>query len=97
MPKQPAIYILTNKKNGTLYTGVTSNLVQRVWQHKNKKAPGFTVKYECDILVYFELYEDMVAAITREKQLKSGSRQKKLQLIESINPHWQDLYDTIIN
>ena len=96
MPKQPAIYILANKKNGTLYTGVTSNLIQRIHQHKAGDIPGFSAKYACKILVYYEPHETMESAITREKQLKGGSRQKKLALIESANPDWEDLYPTIL-
>lgn len=94
--KQPYIYILTNHRNGTLYTGVTSNLVQRIWQHKNKMLDGFTKKYDVSMLVYYELYDTMENAITREKQIKAGSRKKKLKLIETINPNWHDLYDEII-
>lgn len=94
--KQPAIYIVTNKRNGTLYTGVTSDLVQRVSQHKAKTLKGFTSKYDCSLLAYYELFEDMEHAIMREKQIKSWSRKKKLLLIESINPEWKDLYDDII-
>ena len=95
--KQPAVYILANKKNGTLYTGVTSNLIQRVFQHKYQMTEGFSVKYACKNLVYFESYETMEQAITREKQIKSGSRKKKLSLIESLNPKWEDLYENICN
>ncbi len=86
---------MTNKRNGTLYTGVTSNLKQRVYQHKHSIMDGFTKKYECKILVYYEACETMEQAITREKQIKGGSRKKKLKLIELINPHWLDLYDTL--
>ena len=93
--KQPAIYIMTNKPNGVFYTGVTSNLVQRIWQHKQSFVAGFTKKYNTKTLVYFELCEDMTSAITREKQIKAGSRKKKIELIESINPEWNDLYDDI--
>ncbi len=93
--KQPAIYIMTNKPNGVLYTGVTSNLVQRIWQHKQAFVAGFTKKYNIKSLVYFELCEDMTSAITREKQIKAGSRKKKIELIQSINPEWNDLYDDI--
>ncbi|HCM83422.1 MAG TPA: GIY-YIG nuclease family protein [Alphaproteobacteria bacterium] len=93
--KQPAIYIMANKRNGTLYTGVTSNLIERVYSHKTGKFKGFTVRYECKQLVYFERYNTMQDAITREKQIKAGSRQKKLQLIESLNPDWQDLYESL--
>ena len=92
MYRQPAIYILTNRPNGTLYTGVTSNLPQRIWQHKNKIAKGFCSKYNLTLLVYFELFEDMYHAISREKQLKAGSRQSKIRLIENFNKDWKDLY-----
>lgn len=93
--KQPAIYIMTNKRKGTLYTGVTANLVRRVYEHKNGLSPGFTQQYGCDRLVYYELFADMLSAIAREKQIKSGSRTKKLRLIESMNPEWADLYQNI--
>lgn len=94
--RQPAIYIMTNKRNGTLYTGVTSNLLKRVYQHKYPVTPGFTKKYNCKLLVYFEIYDDIWNAITREKQLKAGSRKKKLQLIEGFNPYWNDLYESLL-
>lgn len=94
--KQPAIYILASKKNGTLYTGVTSNLVQRIGQHKTDSMDGFSKDYGCHTLVYYELYEDMENAILREKQIKGGSRKKKLALIEQDNPDWKDLYQTIL-
>ena len=93
--KQPAIYILANQRNGTLYTGVTSNLVQRVAQHKSKTQEGFTAKYDCCLLVYYEFYNDMENAIIREKQIKAGSRKKKLTLIEKMNPDWIGLYEGI--
>lgn len=93
--KQPAIYIMTNKCNGTLYTGVTSDLIQRVLQHKNKITPGSTARYGCKILVYYELHGDMESAILREKQIKGGSRKRKLNLIESFNPGWCDLYESL--
>ncbi len=96
LERQPAVYIMTNKRNGTLYTGVTSNLIKRVYQHKLGQVPGFTKEYGCKYLVYYEQYEDMLNAITREKQIKKGSRKKKLALIESINPRWADLYETIV-
>jgi len=96
MPRQPAVYMLANRKNGTLYTGVTSNLVQRVWQHRNDLVPGFTDRYGAHRLVWFELHEDMISAITREKQIKAGSRKRKLALIEKKNPAWRDLYDDIL-
>ncbi|MEM7650535.1 MAG: GIY-YIG nuclease family protein [Pseudomonadota bacterium] len=93
--KLPAIYILTNKKNGTLYTGVTSDLPKRIYEHKNEITDGFTAKYGCKTLVYYEAFDDMQNAILREKQIKGGSRKKKIKLIESLNPNWQDLYETI--
>lgn len=96
MEKQPAVYILASQRNGTLYIGVTSNLVKRVWEHKNDLAEGFTKKYKVHMLVYYEFFESMAIAIAREKQIKSGSRLKKLRLIEAINPGWQDLYDSIV-
>ena len=80
--KQPAVYILASGKNGTLYTGVTSDLVKRVWQHKEDLADGFTKHYQIHHLVYYELCEDMLSAIAREKQIKAGSRSRKVALIE---------------
>ncbi len=96
MEKQPAIYIMANKPNGTLYTGVTSDLIKRVYQHKKGLTPGFTQRYNCKQLVYYEIYEDMVNAIEREKQIKGGSRKKKIVLIESTNPEWLDLYHSLL-
>ena len=93
--KQPAVYIMANKRNGTLYTGVTSKLVQRVWQHREGVADGFTKRYRCKRLVWFEMADTMDGAISREKQIKAGSRAKKLALIEAVNPEWNDLYDGI--
>jgi putative endonuclease len=93
--KEPAVYIMANRRNGTLYTGVTSDLVTRVWQHKHGRI-GFTSRYGCKRLVWFELRGDMSDAIGREKQIKAGSRRKKLELIESMNPEWADIYDAII-
>jgi len=93
--RQPAIYLLTNRRNGVLYTGVTSNLPRRIWQHKNKFVDGFSAKYNLTRLVYFETCEDMYTAISREKQIKGGSREKKIALINSLNPKWRDLYDEI--
>ena len=90
------VYILFNKKNGTLYTGVTSNLVRRVYEHKNKHFQGFTSKYDVDKLGYYEVHNSIINAIEREKQIKGGSRKKKIELIESNNPEWTDLYDLII-
>ncbi len=93
---QPAVYILASGKNGTLYTGVTSDLVKRVWQHKEDLADGFTKRYQIHHLVYYELCEDMISAIAREKQIKAGSRSRKVALIELNNPDWLDLYNAII-
>ena len=86
------VYILASKRNGTLYVGVTSNLKQRVYQHKEKLIDGFTKKYKVDILVYYELHDRNDTAITREKQIKKWNRQWKLNLIEKMNPEWKDLY-----
>ena len=94
--KRPAIYIMTNKPNGTLYTGVTSDLIKRVYEHKNEVMPGFTKSYGCKRLVYYETHDNMDNAISREKQIKSGSRDKKIKLIESMNPKWEDLYEGIL-
>ena len=96
MNKNPAVYLLTNKPNGTLYTGVTSDLPKRVGQHKNRVTKGFCAKYNLTRLVYFELYEDMYEAISREKQIKAGSRKAKIKLIDRINPAWRDLYPDIL-
>ena len=96
MSKQPAVYILSNKRNGTLYVGVTSNLVQRIWQHKNNLVPGFTQKYSIDKLVYFEMHSSMENAILYEKQIKKWNRKWKLELIEKNNPEWNDLYSEIV-
>ena len=87
---------MANKKNGTLYTGVTSHLIQRIYQHKIGLTPGFTQRYNCKCLVYYELYGDMMAAIAREKQIKAGSRKKKIALIESMNLEWLDLYYSLL-
>lgn len=94
--KQPAVYIMASKRNGTLYTGVTSDLAQRAYQHREALIPGFTFQYGCKILVYYEGHDNMVSAISREKQIKAGSRKKKLALIEISNPTWRDLYEDLI-
>jgi putative endonuclease len=94
--KTPVVYIMASKKNGTLYTGVTSYLVQRIYQHKEGLFEGFTEKYNCKDLVFYGLHESMLSAIAREKQIKAGSRKNKIELIESINPAWQDLYNDIV-
>ena len=96
MNKQPAVYILASKRNGTLYIGVTSDLVKRVWEHKYNMVEGFTKRYGVHQLVWYELHESMESAILREKRLKDWKRSWKLDLIESMNPDWQDLYDSII-
>jgi putative endonuclease len=93
--KQPAVYIMASRRNGTLYVGVTSNLPQRVWEHRNDVREGFTKKYGVHLLVYFELHDDMASAITREKQLKKWKRAWKLELIEAGNPQWRDLWEDI--
>ena len=90
------IYILTNQQHTTLYTGVTNDLVRRVYEHKESLVEGFTKKYQCKKLVYYEAFEDAYNAIAREKQIKAGSRAKKLALIEAMNPQWKDLYADII-
>lgn len=87
---------MANKRNGTLYTGVTSDLTKRAWQHRDSALPGFTTKYACKMLVWYEIHETMPAAIAREKQLKAGSRQQKLALIETGNPDWSDLSPDLI-
>jgi putative endonuclease len=92
--KQPAVYIIASRRNGTIYTGVTSNLVQRAWQHRELRR-GFAGHYNCRLLVWYELHEEMPTAIAREKQLKAGPRRKKVALIEAMNPAWQDLFASI--
>ncbi|MCD6045371.1 MAG: nuclease family protein [Gammaproteobacteria bacterium] len=94
--KEPAVYIVASQKNGTLYTRVTSDIVQRIYQHKEGLVKGFTAKYNCKDLVYYELHENMPSAIEREKQMKGGSRKSKIQLIESVNPTWRDLYKDVL-
>lgn len=98
MVRGGAVYILTNKNNTTLYTGVTSDLISRIKEHKQKKYPNsFTSKYHISKLVYFEAFHSIEEAIAREKQIKAGSRKKKIDLIESINLHWIDMYDEILS
>ena len=94
--KRPAVYILASQRNGTLYIGVTSDLIKRIWEHKNDLVEGFTQKYKVHQLVYFEQHQDMLAAITREKQLKKWNRDWKLALIEENNPDWRDLWSDIV-
>jgi len=94
--KQPAVYILASKRNGTLYIGVTSDLTKRVWEHKSGMVEGFTKRYSIHRLVWYELHENMESAITKEKRIKEWKRAWKLELIESVNPDWQDLYQRIV-
>lgn len=91
--KNYCIYILTNKNNKVRYVGVTNNLTRRIWEHKTKLFEGFTKKYNVDKLVYFESFDNPKDAIKREKQLKAGSRKKKIELINSLNPKWKELYN----
>ena len=90
--REPAVYIMASRRNGTLYTGVTANLARRIHEHREALLPGFTSRYACKRLVWYERYPTMNEAITREKQIKAGSRKKKLALIEAMNPDWNDLY-----
>ena len=96
MEKQGFVYILFNKQNGSLYTGVTSDLIKRVYEHKKKLVDGFSKRYSIDKLGYFETCGSISSAIEREKQIKGGSRKSKLILIESMNPNWDDLYESIL-
>ncbi len=93
--KQPAVYVMASRRNGTLYVGVTSNLSQRSYQHREGLIPGFTLRYGCKTLVWYEVHDDMANAIAREKQIKGGSRRKKLDLIEAMNPDWLDLFESL--
>ena len=93
MHKQSYVYIMSNIENGTIYVGVTNNLIRRVYEHKNKLIDGFTKKYELDKLVYYEIFDNIETAIVREKQLKGGSRKRKLDLINRFNKKWEDLYE----
>jgi len=94
--KTYSVYILSSQKNGTLYVGITDNLVRRVWEHKNKKVDGFTKKYEVHHLVYFEQHNNPESAIKREKQIKKWNRTWKIELIQKKNPEWRDLYQDIL-
>ncbi|MBC8212756.1 MAG: GIY-YIG nuclease family protein [Gammaproteobacteria bacterium] len=96
MERQPCVYILASQRNGTLYTGVTSSLVKRVWEHKNNVVEGFTRQYSVHDLVWYELHATMEAAIQREKTIKTWKRNWKLKLIEESNPDWQDLYEGLL-
>ena len=90
--KQPTVYILASERNGTLYTGVTSNLLARIYEHRNDIKCKFTSKYNCKTLVYYQTFENMESAILEEKRIKGGNRKKKLALIEKSNPEWKDLH-----
>ena len=95
MEKHFFVYMLASNRNGTLYIGVTSDLPKRIWEHKNKVVDGFTKKYKVDRLVWFQACPDAEAAIVREKQLKEWQRKWKLELIETTNPYWRDLYEDL--
>ena len=96
MDKQPCVYLLASKRNGTLYTGVTSNLLKRVWEHKNNLVESFTSKYSVHTLVWYEMHDTMESAIQREKAIKNWKRAWKIKTIERLNPNWVDLYPDII-
>jgi putative endonuclease len=96
MQKLPCVYIMTNRPNGRLYVGVTSNLVNRVIQHRRELIKGFTYKYQLKTLVYYEVHEDMYEAIAKEKCIKKWRRAWKVELIEGVNPSWDDLYFEIV-
>jgi putative endonuclease len=95
VPREPCVYILANRRQGTLYTGVTSNLPERIFQHREGLTPGFSSRYGCSRLVFYEKYERIDEAIAREKQIKGGSRARKIALIEAMNPEWKDLYASL--
>ncbi|MFT4060678.1 MAG: GIY-YIG nuclease family protein [Legionella sp.] len=96
MHTESYVYLLTNKHNNVLYTGVTNDLIRRVYEHKSKRVAGFTQKYNVDRLVYYEVCESIVAAIEREKQIKGWTRKKKQILINALNPEWNDLYRSLL-
>jgi len=93
--REPVVYIMANKKHGTLYTGVTSDIGRRAYEHREGLLGGFSNRYKCKLLVWFEFHDEMIAAIEREKQIKAGSRYDKLILIEALNPEWHDLFETL--
>jgi putative endonuclease len=95
MMKFPCVYVLASRRNGTLYVGVTSDLIRRVWQHKNNLAGGFTKEYGVHMLVWHECHETMESAIKREKNIKKWNRRWKLALIEKSNPNWKDLFNDL--
>ena len=94
--KEPCVYLLASRRNGTLYVGVTSNLVKRIWQHKEDVFEGFTKRYGVHLLVWYEGHDSMVSAIEREKAIKEWKRRWKLELIEALNPEWRDLYEDLL-
>jgi putative endonuclease len=96
MERQPCVYLLASTRNGTLYAGVTSNLVKRAWEHKQHIVEGFTKKYRVDRLVWYEVHETMASAICREKATKNWKRSWKIKSIEEVNPEWRDLYDDLV-
>lgn len=96
MEKQPCVYILASKRNGTLYTGVSSSLLKRVWEHKNNIVEGFSKKYGVHALVWYEMHETMESAILREKAIKNWKRAWKIKIIEEMNPQWRDLYPELL-
>lgn len=96
MERKPCTYLLASKRNGTLYTGVTSNLLKRVWEHKNNAVEGFTKKYAVHTLVWYEAHETMKSAIQREKSIKIWKRSWKVRMIEEMNPDWKDLYPSLL-
>jgi putative endonuclease len=95
MSRQYYVYIMTNPRRTVLYTGMTNDLIRRVWQHRNAPRGGFTAKYHCSRLVLYEIFRDSYNAIAREKQIKAGSRSRKVELIERMNPEWRDLYEEL--
>lgn len=95
MLRQYYVYLMTNPRRTVLYTGVTSNLLRRVWQHRNGQGGRFTSRYHCGKLVLYEIFQDSYNAIAREKQIKAGARRRKIELIEGMNPEWRDLYDEL--
>ena len=96
MDRLPCVYIMASRRNGTLYIGLTSNLVRRVWEHKNNFVDGFSKRYNIHMLVWYEVHQNLYTAASREKVIKKWNRQWKLELIEHTNPDWQDLYELII-
>ena len=96
MERLPCVYLLASKRNGTLYTGVTSDLVKRIWEHKHHVVEGFTKKYNVNMLVWYEMHETMESAIQREKAIKNWKRCWKINVIETMNPRWLDLYDDLL-